>query len=59
MYGYFSEFKYGKLKYCTVLFLSGYSSNLLSSLIYPYNVTVGSEGIVFGVLTLYGFIILQ
>ncbi|CAD8108995.1 unnamed protein product [Paramecium primaurelia] len=59
MYGYISESKYGKLKYSFILFLAGYSSNLMSSLIYPYSLTVGSYGIVFGVLTLYGFIIIQ
>ncbi|CAD8123050.1 unnamed protein product [Paramecium sonneborni] len=59
MYGYISELKYGKLKYSLILFLSGYSSNLLSSLIYPYNLTVGSYGIIYGVIILYGFIIIQ
>lgn len=58
MYGYISEYKYGKWKYSLILFLSGYSSNLLSSLVYPYNLTVGGYGIVFGTIVLYGFIII-
>lgn len=57
MYGYVAENNFGKIKYLIILLLSGYSSNLLSCLIYPYNVSVGSYGIIYAILVIYGTVI--
>jgi membrane associated rhomboid family serine protease len=58
MYGYVAERQFGRIKFCIILLLAGYASNLMSYLIYPYHVTVGSYGIIYGVLVIYGDTIL-
>lgn len=54
MFGYVAERRFGWRYYLAFLILSGYNANLLSGLILPYNVSVGSTGIVFAILIIYG-----
>lgn len=54
MFGYVAETKFGHWKYILIMATSGYMSNVWSALIYEYRVTVGSYGILYGILMIYG-----
>jgi len=54
MFGHVAENKLGWKAYVIIMFLGGLNSILLSGLVYPYNVSVGSYGIIFGVLIIFG-----
>jgi membrane associated rhomboid family serine protease len=53
MYGFMMEIYIGKWKYLSLLILSGFTSNLLSAVAYPYYVSVGSAGLIFAILTIF------
>ena len=52
MFGFVLEQYVGKLKYAFLLFLSALFCNLLSGIVFPYYVTVGSIGSIFGIIAL-------
>ena len=51
MFGFVVEESTGHFVYLLFLFASGFLSNLFSAVAYPYYVTVGSVGLIFGLLT--------
>lgn len=54
MFGHVAEKQLRWKAYLAIIFLGGFNSILLSGLVYPYNVSVGSYGIIFGILIIYG-----
>jgi membrane associated rhomboid family serine protease len=53
MFGFLLEQYVGRWRYGALLASSAFFSNLMSGIAYPYYVSVGSAGFVFGVIALY------